>query len=369
MLSFLCLLWALILPQLGCLSTFEWSYRDFDRWRTIGQCASTDQSPIDIKASKAEEHLALGPLTFWSARSLAKAMLHRSAHTWEVAWPQDVQSQAKVTFAGQDYFLRSFDFHSPSENTIDGQYFAMEAQFLHVGTHGQLLVLSVVMDAIGEDNPYLDWYIWSKLEQGAAVNVSESVASPYTDFLPEDRSYFQWNGSLTAPPCTTNVTWILLRTPANISQRQLTAYRSKISDMPQNTLHIDTTFLPAGVENWDPTLGINIRPTQPLGQRKVVRYVVADDNRDTDPLKQVNGWYILLLGLAVGIFCLCVGMCIYALTNHSRYSEYGDEDDARTISRTTSINSLIDNAIDEEEVISIFSSGGSGSNTSSYNPL
>ena len=39
-------------------------------------------------------------------------------------------------------------------------------------------------------------------------------------------SYYTYEGSLTTPPCTENVTWVLLKTPAAMSAAQFGAFRS-----------------------------------------------------------------------------------------------------------------------------------------------
>ena len=46
-----------------------------------------------------------------------------------------------------------------------------------------------------------------------------------TDLLPADKGYYRYPGSLTTPPCTENVTWLVLKKPVEISQDQLNSYR------------------------------------------------------------------------------------------------------------------------------------------------
>lgn len=73
------------------------------------------------------------------------------------------------------------------------------------------------------------------------------------------RDYWVYEGSLTTPPCSENVTWILYRYPLTISQMQIEEFRRLRS-------HIKGAELPEGN---DGMLGDNFRPTQPLSDRVV----------------------------------------------------------------------------------------------------
>jgi hypothetical protein len=253
-----------------------------------------------------------------------------------------------MTFAGEKYSLKSFEYHSPSENTIDGKYYAMEAQHIHTSSSGHTLVVSVMMDVGSEDNPYLDWYLWPRLAKLKEGPENGEVASPYDDFMPEDKSYLHWVGSMTTPPCQTNTTWILLQTPVNISAAQLATYRSTINVVPRNQLLVDTTFLPSGVKDWDATLGINIRPTQPLGLRQVARYTAVQPSHEDRTIERLSGWIVLISGLLLGLLCLCMGVCLYSCAQR-RQDVCGWETlgcDSRTVSRTNSQEST--ESVDEE---------------------
>lgn len=331
------------------LGVFEWSYRDFSRWKTKGQCAQSQQSPINVASLHAAEDPALASIIWPSSSSVHQATLRATAHTWKVDWPQATPGglsrpqRDKVTFNGKDFFLREFHYRSPSENTIDDRYFAMEAQHTHIAEDGQILVVSVMMNVAVEANPYLEWYLWHKFPDRAGTGVAAEVASPYANFMPKNKSCFQWIGSLTTPPCTTNTIWILLQRPVNISAMQLTAYRSAINDIPRNQLKIDTTFVPAGVQDWDRSLGINIRPLQPLGQRQVTRHTVVQAPPKVLSLwDRFGGWLVLLIGTLTGFCCICVAFCLYGCFSSRRDSSWTWEAlgcDSRTVSRTNSFQS------------------------------
>uniref|UniRef100_A0A3Q3G6Y7 Carbonic anhydrase VIII n=1 Tax=Labrus bergylta TaxID=56723 RepID=A0A3Q3G6Y7_9LABR len=73
------------------------------------------------------------------------------------------------------------------------------------------------------------------------------------------RDYWVYEGSLTTPPCSENVTWILYRYPLTISQLQIEEFRRLRSHTKGAEL----------LEGNDGLLGDNFRPTQPLSDRTV----------------------------------------------------------------------------------------------------
>jgi carbonic anhydrase len=100
---------------------------------------------------------------------------------------------------GLQFELKQFHFHSPSENTIDGKSFPLEAHLVHADKTGQLAVVSVVFD-LGPANPAVGaaWAQMPKTEGKTELPVKVSA----NGLPPADRDYYRHNGSLTTPPCT-----------------------------------------------------------------------------------------------------------------------------------------------------------------------
>jgi carbonic anhydrase len=74
---------------------------------------------------------------------------------------------------GAAFTLRQMHFHAPSENTIVGRSFPMEAHFVHADAEGHLLVLALMFKE-GSANPpaALDNFINSGWELGAQATAS-----------------------------------------------------------------------------------------------------------------------------------------------------------------------------------------------------
>ena len=58
---------------------------------------------------------------------------------------------------------------------------------------------------------------------------NQDVAPPSTlidpgAFLPADRGYYSYMGSLTTPPCTEEVLWLVMRQPVQVSAEQIATF-------------------------------------------------------------------------------------------------------------------------------------------------
>lgn len=277
----------------AAVSVEAWTYNDITAWATgNANCASSveNQSPVDIA------NIALGttsnPLTFQgfpdsSITAQIKSALVINNHTWELEW--DVDDAATdpygVMYNNHIYKLNQFHFHSPSEHTVDGQHFDMEAHLVHsctppacttVDEHDENLVVGIFMN-IGAENSYLSSF-WNDLTalaaNSSAPHIIDNMASPYNAFLPDSKDFYRYVGSTTTPSCVENVSWFLMSTPVTLSLEQLTAYRTAISNHA-NTQTAVVASAPQGVsEGWNVALGTNNRALQPLGNRLVEKYTV-----------------------------------------------------------------------------------------------
>jgi len=145
---------------------------------------------------------------------------------------------------------------------------------VHKNKDGKALVLAVFLHATGNspdsgsDNEYLNQF-WQKIPTNLVDTRKNTIKHPYRHFLPADKSYYYYNGSFTTPPCTTDTKWVVLRTPVQLSVAQREAFRKQVGEQEGSQLVV-SPFAPRGVtEPWDVTLGVDDRPVQLLGSRKV----------------------------------------------------------------------------------------------------
>ena len=139
-----------------------------------------------------------------------------NGHTIQV----DLAPSNSIAVRGDTFQLLQFHFHHPSEEQVNGQRYAMVAHLVHRNTQGQLAVVAVLLTP-GEVNPAVDT-VWKYLpvDAGDRVTLPKGVLN-LPDLLPKDQRYYQFMGSLTTPPCTEGVLWMVLKTPVTLSPAQI----------------------------------------------------------------------------------------------------------------------------------------------------
>lgn len=177
--------------------------------------AGAAQSPIDIPADA-----TLNPADLGFAYQPSAVNIVNNGHTVQVNY--DGGSTLKLD--GQDYQLAQFHFHAGSENTHNGQQAPLEMHLVHKNAAGDLAVVGVWLDGGGSDNAAFA-PVFSHLP--ATEGEPEAVAGETVNadsLLPADRSYYRFNGSLTTPPCSQNVKWIMESQPVQVSDAQIAAF-------------------------------------------------------------------------------------------------------------------------------------------------
>ncbi len=177
-------------------------------------CASGKrQSPIHIEESAALQGPAES-LVFDYRPSAASVV--NNGHTIQV----DVEGDNTLTVRGSTFKLLQFHFHHPAEEKINYKGFAMVAHLVHRNAEGQLAVVAVLLDP-GAASPFID-KVWTYIP----LDVADRVRTPaewidLKSLLPQDQRYYQFMGSLTTPPCSEGVLWMVLKQPVTLSREQL----------------------------------------------------------------------------------------------------------------------------------------------------
>jgi len=168
------------------------------------------QSPIDLSGAVAEE---LADIQFDYKPSRLNVI--NNGHTVQVNY----DNGSSISVNGSRYDLVQFHFHTPSEHTVDGKSFGNEMHLVHKNDKGELAVVGVLIEK-GEENAAYK-AIWSNLPKKANEKKSAAVDINAAELIPQDRDYFTYTGSLTTPPCSENVRWIVLKTPIDMSEAQI----------------------------------------------------------------------------------------------------------------------------------------------------
>lgn len=186
-----------------------------DHWGELeaayGACsAGKNQSPVNLTGfTKAE----LAPIQFDYKTSGDQII--NNGHTVQVNFAEG----SAITVNGHAFGLKQFHVHAPSENQINGKSFPMEAHFVHADANGNLAVVAVMFEE-GATNAELE-KAWKAMPHQADEKVALNENVLGTAIMPEDKSYYRFNGSLTTPPCTEGVTWLVLKKPVSASKKQI----------------------------------------------------------------------------------------------------------------------------------------------------
>lgn len=201
-----------------------WSYSGETgpaEWATLSEeyaacAAGSEQSPIDIPGAGARS-AELPAVGFDYAA--ASARIEDGGHGVLVT----PETPLGLTVGDDRYSLLQFHAHDPSEHTIDGRSYPLEIHFVHQNEAGQLAVVGVMVEE-GESDPAFGPVVEGLQADGSTATVE------FAQLLPESRDYFTYDGSLTTPPCSEGVRWIVMAEPIEIGAEQMAALAASHED-------------------------------------------------------------------------------------------------------------------------------------------
>lgn len=223
----------------------EWSYQGNTgpgHWGSLDAdytaCTNGEsQSPVNLRETEtirgsADVQVNYRPTNF---------TLNNDGHT-VLAEPGNADNT--LTYEGEEYTLSQFHFHAPSEHLINGEYEEMEFHLVHESPGGEIVVTAFMLEE-GSGTTFPSSF-WDKMPS----NKTEAPASAdnrlhLEELLPFSETNFQYEGSLTTPPCTEGVNWIVYGEAVSVSSDQLKDFQQIYDD--------------------------NHRPVQPLNGREVIK--------------------------------------------------------------------------------------------------
>ncbi len=168
------------------------------------------QSPIDIREGIPVQ---LDPIQFDYRPSTFRVI--DNGHTVQV----NVDMGNGITVQGRRYELVQFHFHRPSEERINGRQFEMSAHLVHKDAEGRLAVVAVLMEA-GKGHPLVQ-QVWNNLPLEKHMEQAGLATMDLKLLLPERQQYYTYMGSLTTPPCSEGVLWMVMKNPSTVSREQI----------------------------------------------------------------------------------------------------------------------------------------------------
>lgn len=201
---------------------------------TYALCGTgTHQSPIDISAPSDNDLTNIG---FHYQPS--EVHIFNNGHTVQVNY----DAGSFIELDAVRYDLLQFHYHAPSEHVVDGKSFAAEIHLVHKNTEGQLAVVGILLEEGNENLAFEPFINHMPVEKSEVKNAG--ITTNANEFLPNIQTTFRYSGSLTTPPCSEGVNWLVMTMPVELSPGQL----SKLDEVFEN----------------------NNRPLQDLNDRSIV---------------------------------------------------------------------------------------------------
>ena len=220
----------------------DWGYSGHqgpENWAKLSgdnlTCNGKNQSPINLTGFIEAD---LTPLIFDYQQGGEQVI--NNGHTVQVNYQQG----SSITIDGKHFNLLQFHFHAPSENHINGHSYPLEAHLVHADKNGNLAVVAVMFKE-GKSNALLA-KAWQSMPKHAGEQHKLTSKVNVDKLLPKNRDYYRFNGSLTTPPCSEGVRWLVMKDAVSASKTQIENFESALHEA-------------------------NNRPIQPLNARSVMQ--------------------------------------------------------------------------------------------------
>ena len=209
----------------------HWSYHGEtspEHWMEIeknSDCGGTGQSPINIIDNTTVPIDIKDSLQLYYSPKTLLSKVENNGHSIQF----DFETGDSIQFNNDTYYLKQIHFHEPAEHKINGVTYPLEAHLVHMSRNNTLTVFSV-MGIEGEESQLFEFFkSFLPLANGETKEIHQQL--DITGLSLENRGYYFYSGSLTTPPCTENVNWIVFKDPIVISLEEVLALRN---NMPLN---------------------------------------------------------------------------------------------------------------------------------------
>lgn len=249
----------------------DWDYSQHgEDWTNFGECGAGGQSPIDL--DKYIDVKGQTKYVLWfdyfedpNLKPSTVAHLVNDGHSLRYNVAVNNVDLGFVKIGNEEYAASDYIFHAPSEHTVDGAVFPLELQIYNKAREGNGIVAISIFFKEGPSNPMLagmmnsmkegpSWFAGKGSATGA-LNGTFAAAFDLENVIPKggvnhETSFYNYEGSLTQPPCTTGVDWWVLSVPITASRDEIRFVRKAI---------FGSDSMPHG----------NARSTHPMGDRSL----------------------------------------------------------------------------------------------------
>ncbi|ALJ04243.1 carbonate dehydratase [Pseudalgibacter alginicilyticus] len=209
----------------------HWSYTGEtspEHWVEIeknSDCNGKYQSPINIidkdtDSVKTKDNLKI----LYSPTTLLSKVIN-NGHSIQF----DFEAGDSISYKNEIFHLKQIHFHEPSEHKINGIIYPIEMHLVHLSKTGKITVLGILGEE-GNQSPLFEFFeSFIPLENGATKDIHQKI--DLSSLFLEDKNYYSYDGSLTTPPCTENVNWVVFKQPIILSVDEVIKLKN---NMPLN---------------------------------------------------------------------------------------------------------------------------------------
>lgn len=204
-------------------STFHWGYsytNGPDLWgQCEAECKGKQQSPIALVDADAESDGSLAALqTNYHPTPID---VEHNGHAIELVY----EAGSTITWEGENYELKQAHLHGGSEHTLNGEQYDLEIHLVHKNEAGSSAVVVGIFIEEGTENAFFNQF-FGNLPKIEGEHFTDTTEVNIADMFPAASNYYTYSGSLTTPPCSEIVTWIVMKEPVTASAAQIETLRA-----------------------------------------------------------------------------------------------------------------------------------------------
>ncbi|OEJ98495.1 carbonate dehydratase [Flavivirga aquatica] len=237
------LLWTLLLVVYSCNQTkktshsnqtknkHHWSYAGEtspEHWIEIeknSNCDGKRQSPINIINKDTDSIASKNNLKiFYSPKTLI-SKVENNGHSIQF----DFEMGDSINYKNETYYLKQIHFHEPSEHKINGIIYPIEMHLVHINEAGKISVLGILGEEGDKSQLFEFFESFLPIKNGTEKDIHQKI--DLSSLFLNTNNYYSYSGSLTTPPCTENVNWIVFKKPIILSVEEVLKLKN---NMPIN---------------------------------------------------------------------------------------------------------------------------------------
>lgn len=187
------------------------------------ECGGKHQSPINILEIETTPGNSLDKITGLNYQdNTSLTSITNNGHTIQYNFDGELN---KFVYEDKEYKMKQFHFHAPSEHTLNGIRYPLEIHLVHHNEKSNSYVVFAFLVRQGKSDPtftFLEKFLPIKEGETKDISITYNLGTTVKDVFGLDSvQAFTYDGSLTTPPCTERVHWIVFKNASTASASQI----------------------------------------------------------------------------------------------------------------------------------------------------